>query len=395
MNGVPARRERVTELMRRAQAALVQAFEEIDGRERFREHRWARPGGGGGTARVIEGGAVFERGGVNVSAVHGTRVPESLALQHPGIEGLPYFATGVSMVLHPRNPYVPAFHANFRYFEVGDDAHPTDVWWFGGGSDMTPAYPFAEDARLFHRTLRGLCERHAVADYGSWKATCDRYFTLRHRGEMRGIGGIFFDEIAPAGDGGRTSGRRGSSDGAHDGGSDGGSNGGSEGGSDGGSATDRHRGDGGFEAQVAFVEDGIATLLPSYLPIVRRRKDTPFGERERAWQAIRRGRYVEFNLVYDRGTAFGLQTQGNVEAILMSMPPMAAWRFDHRPEPGSAEEAALRFYQPHDWAGDDDAVPPGSHGAPPARRDGATSVEEDGAPAASQDQMFHVKRRRS
>ncbi len=363
VSGALERRERVTASMRRAQASLVKAFEAIDGHERFREHRWDRPGGGGGTARVIEGGAVFERGGVNVSAVHGARVPESLARQHPGIEGLPYFATGVSMVLHPRNPYVPAFHANFRYFEVGDEAHPTDVWWFGGGSDMTPAYPYAEDARLFHRTLRALCERHTVADYGRWKATCDSYFTVRHRGEMRGIGGIFFDEIAPAFAGGHAAGQAGA--------------------------------EGGFEAQFAFVEDGIATLLPSYLPIVQRRKDTPYGERERAWQAIRRGRYVEFNLVYDRGTAFGLQTQGNVEAILMSMPPMAAWRFDHRPEPGSAEEAALRFYQPYDWAGSDDAMPAGRQGASSARHDGAASADEDGAPPTSQEQVFHVKRRRS
>lgn len=302
------RRERVTALMHRAQDELVHAFEETDGQERFREHRWERPGGGGGRARVIEGGAVFERGGVNVSAVHGARVPESLARQHPGIEGMPYFATGVSMVLHPRNPYVPAFHANYRYFEVGDAMQPSEVWWFGGGADMTPSYPFVEDGEHFHGTLKALCDRHAVADYTGWKTACDDYFTVRHRGEMRGIGGIFFDEITPAGQGD-------------------------------------------FEEQVAFVEDGLATLLPSYLPVIERRKDTAFGERERAWQAIRRGRYVEFNLVYDRGTAFGLQTQGNIEAILMSMPPMAAWRFDYRPEHGTPEEAALAFYQPRVWAG--------------------------------------------
>lgn len=339
------RRERVTALMHRAQDDLVQAFEDIDGKERFREQRWERPGGGGGRARVIEGGAVFERGGVNVSAVHGARVPESLARQHPGVEGLPYFATGVSMVLHPRNPYVPAFHANYRYFEVGDATRPSDVWWFGGGADMTPSYPFVADAEHFHGALKALCDRHTVADYAVWKQTCDDYFTVRHRGEMRGIGGIFFDEITPAG-----------------------------------------RGD--FEEQLAFVEDGIATLLPSYLPVVERRKDTPYGERERAWQAIRRGRYVEFNLVYDRGTAFGLQTGGNIEAILMSMPPLASWRFDYRPEHGSSEEAALAFYQPRDWVGT-----AGDRGLPAsAPRDAGAADHANASPPAGCD-MFHVKRR--
>lgn len=339
------RRERVTALMHRAQDELVQAFEDVDGKERFREQRWERPGGGGGRARVIEGGAVFERGGVNVSAVHGARVPESLAQQHPGVEGLPFFATGVSMVLHPRNPYVPAFHANYRYFEVGDATRPSGVWWFGGGADMTPSYPFVADGEHFHGALKRLCDRHPVADYATWKQTCDDYFTVRHRGEMRGIGGIFFDEITPAG-----------------------------------------RGD--FEEQLAFVEDGIATLLPSYLPVVERRKDAPYGERERAWQAIRRGRYVEFNLVYDRGTAFGLQTGGNIEAILMSMPPLASWRFDYRPEHGSSEEAALAFYQPRDWVGT-----AGDRGLPAsAPRDAGAADHANASPPAGSD-MFHVKRR--
>jgi coproporphyrinogen III oxidase len=312
-----SRRDEVVEVMRAGQAALIDAFEAIDGDGRFLEHAWERPGGGGGSARVLEGGRVFERAGVNLSVVHGDAVPDSLARQHPSAAGRPFFATGVSMVLHPANPYVPAFHANFRYFETagaegaaGDpDDDPGVIWWFGGGADMTPSYPFAEDAVHFHRELQALCLRHpGVADYGRWKAICDDYFTIRHRGEMRGVGGIFFDEIsAPE--------------------------------------------EGAFAAELAFVEDGLASLSGSYLPVVERRMELPFGERERDWQLYRRGRYVEFNLVYDRGTLFGLQTQGNIEAILMSMPPLARWTFDLHPESGSPEEASLAFFRPRDWAG--------------------------------------------
>jgi len=304
-----SRRERVVAAMRAGQAALIEGFETADGEGRFIEHRWDRPGGGGGSARVLEEGRVFERAGVNMSVVHGERVPESLARQHPAAAGKPFFATGVSMVLHAANPYVPAFHANFRYFETGAEDDPEALWWFGGGADMTPSYPFAEDAVAFHGALQALCLRHpGVADYDAWKATCDDYFTVRHRGEMRGVGGIFFDEIS-----------------------------GPEGGD--------------FDAELAFVADGLGSLLDSYLPIVTRRHDLPYGERERSWQLYRRGRYVEFNLVYDRGTLFGLQTQGNIEAILMSMPPLARWAFDVTPEPGSPEEASLAFFQPRDWLG--------------------------------------------
>jgi coproporphyrinogen III oxidase len=302
------RRKRVAEALRAGQRRLIEAFEEIDGHGSFRAHDWERPDGGGGWARILEGGRVFEKAGVNLSAVHGEKVPPSLARQHPGSEGKPFFATGVSLVLHPRNPFVPAFHANFRYFEVGSDTgEEPEIWWFGGGADMTPNYPFEEDPRHFHRTLKELCVRHPQADYRKLKETCDRYFTIRHRGEMRGVGGIFYDELSPVGEGS-------------------------------------------FEADLAFTEDGLATLLPAYLPIVERRKDTPFGEREREWQLYRRGRYVEFNLVYDRGTLFGLQTQGNIEAILMSMPPYARWEFDYRPEPGSPEAGMLELLQPRDWA---------------------------------------------
>jgi len=315
---ITERRRRVVERMRSGQHDLVAAFTALDGVGVFQDHTWERAEGGGGTARVIEGGAVFERGGVNVSAVHGARVPPSLAATHPGIEGLPFFATGISMVLHPRNPYVPAFHANFRYFEVGDGERPR-VWWFGGGLDLTPAYPTDNDVRHFHRTLAEWCERFEQADYPTWKTTCDAYFTVKHRAEMRGVGGVFFDELR---------------------------------------APDAERSDAAdaaaFEADLACVSAGIDTILPAYVPLIERHRDDPYGERERRWQLLRRGRYVEFNLVYDRGTLFGLQTGGHIEAILMSMPPVANWAFDHRPESGTAEAAALAYYQPRDWVAADE-----------------------------------------
>ncbi len=294
-------REQVIELMKAGQTRLVAAFESLD-QSSFESHSWQRPGGGGGTARILENGHVFERAGVNVSAVQGEAVPPSLVKEHPASQGKPFFATGLSMVLHPRNPFVPAFHANYRYFEIGNG----ELWWFGGGADMTPAYPFAEDARHFHQILKSLCDRHSHVDYQQLKTKCDEYFYIRHRGEMRGISGIFFDELSS------------------------------------GSQID-------WEADFQFVQDGIESILPSYLPVIEKRKDTPYSECEREWQLYRRGRYVEFNLVYDRGTLFGLQTQGNIEAILMSMPPYARWEFAHSPEPGSKEAAALAFFQPRSW----------------------------------------------
>lgn len=300
------RRDRVTELMREGQHKLISAFEALDGGGKFSSSSWQRPGGGGGEARVLEGGRVFERAGVNVSAVHGDKVPASLSKQHPGTEGQPFFATGLSMVLHPQNPYVPAFHANYRYFEVGTEGEQSNIWWFGGGADMTPNYGFEEDAVHFHRTLKALCDRHPQADYPTFKETCDTYFYIKHRDEMRGIGGIFFDQISESGQGD-------------------------------------------WEADFSFVRDGIDTILPSYLPIVEKRMSTSYGERERQWQLYRRGRYVEFNLVYDRGTLFGLQTGGNIEAILMSMPPYAHWAFDYQPEAGSEEARMQMLLQPRDW----------------------------------------------
>lgn len=292
-----SQRDLVTAMLRNAQHALCDAFEQLDGAATFTTKTWERPGGGGGTARVLSEGAVLEKAGVNTSAVHGQQSPPTLAQTHPRTLGQPYFAAGISLVLHPRNPHVPAFHANFRYFESGGE------WWFGGGMDMTPSYGYEDDARHFHRALRDLCARHG-ADYTALKAACDSYFTIKHRGEMRGVGGIFFDEVAL----------------------------------------------GSFDATLAFVRDGARTILDAYAPIVHRRKDTPSSEHERQWQLTRRGRYVEFNLVYDRGTVFGLQTQGNIEAILMSLPPLARWEFDCIPQPGSREAELAAFLQPRDWA---------------------------------------------
>ncbi len=294
-------RDRVVALMREAQASICAAFEELDGVAHFVSESWEREGGGGGTARVLSNGAVFERAGVNVSAVHGERTPPSIWQERPATKDQPFFATGISMVLHPRNPYVPAFHANYRYFEAGED------WWFGGGMDMTPSYGFAEDAAFFHRTLKAYCERHSVADYATLKTTCDNYFYLKHRKEMRGVGGIFFDTLHPT-------------------------------------TAD------GFEQAFAFAQDGTETILAAYVPIVRRRMRMAFGERERQWQLYRRGRYVEFNLVYDRGTVFGLQTGGYIEAILMSLPPLARWEFNYQPQPGSPEAELASFLEPRDWA---------------------------------------------
>ena len=297
------RREGIVEIVRAGQAGLIEAFERFDPGHPFRERSWERPGGGGGTARVLDGGDVFERAGVNVSVVLGSDLPEEIRAVRGLPDGLDFFATGISMVLHPRNPHVPAFHANFRYFEAGD----MDDWWFGGGADLTPAWPREEDVRHFHGTLKALCDRHDVADHAEYKAWCDRYFTVVHRDEMRGCGGIFFDYLHP-------------------------------------DAPD------GWEAGRALMRDGIATIHDAYLPLVERRMDAEWTERERWWQLIRRGRYAEFNLCYDRGTRFGLQTGGDIEAILMSLPPLTRWETDVVPEPGSPEAATLPFYQPGDWS---------------------------------------------
>ncbi|HKX28470.1 MAG TPA: oxygen-dependent coproporphyrinogen oxidase [Blastocatellia bacterium] len=294
-------KDRSREFFAELQDRICRALEETDGRERFREDSWQREGGGGGRTRVLENGAIFEKAGVNFSAVAGL-LPEAFAqkigegLKHA--EGREFFATGISLVLHPRNPYAPTVHANFRYLEKGAAS------WFGGGTDLTPSYPFTEDIVHFHRTLKEACDRHAPDYYLRFKKWCDEYFFIKHRGETRGVGGIFFDYQ-----------------------------------------------EGGLEQFFAFVKDAGETFLPAYLPIVQRRAEQPYGEREREFQLVRRGRYVEFNLVYDRGTIFGLETRGRTESILMSLPPLARWVYDYRPEPNSPEAAAMQFFKPQDWLG--------------------------------------------
>jgi coproporphyrinogen III oxidase len=272
------------------QEGIVAALEVVD-RKGFVRDSWQRPEGGGGTSCIVEDGQVFERGGVNFSRVQGRQLPPSASAARPELAGRAYDAMGVSLVLHPRNPYCPTVHMNVRFFSAGD------TWWFGGGMDLTPYYGFEEDARHFHAACR-----EAVGErYPHFKKWCDQYFHLKHRGEARGVGGIFFDDLADA-------------------------------------------------SAFELVKSVGDHFLAAYLPILERRKGLPFGERERSFQAYRRGRYVEFNLVYDRGTLFGLQSGGRTESILMSLPPQAAWRYDWKPEPGSAEHRLYTdFLKPRDW----------------------------------------------
>lgn len=288
-------RERTETYFKDLQDRIVKGIEDLDG-VRFREDLWSRPGGGGGRTRILEEGNVFEKAGVNFSLVHGN-LPEQFASKIPLGNGTSFFATGISLVLHPRSPMVPAVHANFRYLEKGD------AEWFGGGTDLTPCYPYAEDAAHFHRTIRQACDRHDAEFYPRFKKWCDEYFTLKHRGEMRGVGGIFFDYLQ-----------------------------------------------GDREKHFAFVQDAGNSFIDAYLPIAERRKNESYGDAERQYQLYRRGRYVEFNLLYDRGTIFGLETRGRTESILMSLPPLVRWLYDFKPVPGSREEKALEFYQPKDWA---------------------------------------------
>jgi coproporphyrinogen III oxidase len=279
------------------QQRITAGLEAVDGKGRFREDSWERPGGGGGRSRVLEEGGVFEKAGVNFSEVFG-EMSEEFAKQVPG-EGRTFTATGVSLVLHPRSPMVPTVHANFRYLTKGDRA------WFGGGADLTPYYPYREDAIHFHRVWKRVCEAHSpVVDYQRFKKWCDEYFFLPHRNEPRGVGGIFFDYF-----------------------------------------------EGDFEKLFAFVREAGDAFLESYVPIVKRRMNEPYGERERAFQEYRRGRYAEFNLIYDRGTIFGLKTGGRTESILMSLPPRVRWVYDWHPEPGSREAELYEvFLKPRDWA---------------------------------------------
>jgi coproporphyrinogen III oxidase len=284
------------------QQRIVSELERLDGRPFLRDP-WQRPQGGGGLTCILEDGEVFERAGVGYSHVHGTNLPPSASAKRPELAGRSFQALGVSLVLHPRNPYVPTVHMNVRFFlaeKAGSDA----VWWFGGGMDLTPYYGWEEDARHFHRTCADALAPFGVDAYARYKRWCDEYFFIRHRNEPRGIGGVFFDDV--------------------------------------------HEPD--FETAFALQRSVGEHFIPAYAPIVERRRGAAYGEREREFQAYRRGRYVEFNLVYDRGTLFGLQSGGRTESILMSMPPRVSWRYDWTPQPGSPEARLYSdFLVPRDW----------------------------------------------
>jgi coproporphyrinogen III oxidase len=286
------------------QNRICAGLEQEETGARFREDIWQREGaGGGGITRVLENGEVFEKGGVNFSHVLGDAMPASATAHRPELAGRAFEAMGVSLVMHPCNPYVPTSHANVRFF-IARKPGEADVWWFGGGYDLTPYYGFDEDCAHWHRTARTACEPFGENVYADYKRWCDDYFYLKHRNEQRGAGGLFFDDLNQWG----------------------------------------------FEKSFSFLRAVGDSYLPAYQPIVNRRKSMPYGERERDFQLYRRGRYVEYNLVYDRGTLFGLQTGGRTESILMSLPPQVAWRYDWQPEPGSPEAKLYTDYiVPREW----------------------------------------------
>ncbi len=283
---------------------ICEQLAEEDGGKGFVEDSWQREQGGGGRSRVMADGKVFESAGINFSHVFGGTLPASATAHRPELAGRSFQAMGVSLVIHPHNPYVPTSHANVRFF-IAEKEGADPVWWFGGGFDLTPYYAFEEDVRYWHETARQTCAPFGVEVYARYKQWCDEYFYLRHRNEPRGVGGLFFDDLN----------------------------------------------EWGFEKSLAFMQAVGSSYIDAYRPIVARRKDSDYGERERDFQLYRRGRYVEFNLVYDRGTLFGLQTGGRTESILMSMPPLVKWRYNWQPEPGSAEaELYEKYLQPRDWA---------------------------------------------
>ncbi len=295
--------ENVRDYLLNLQDRISTEIEQADGHSRFREDRWDRPEGGGGRSRVLENGAVFEKAGINFSDVLGASLPPSATASRPQLAGAPFRAMGVSLVFHPRNPHVPTTHMNVRFFYAQPkDADP--IWWFGGGFDLTPYYGYREDVIHWHQTARTACNPFGESLYPRFKEACDQYFHLAHRNEARGVGGIFFDDYD----------------------------------------------EGGFEQAFAFLQSVGDHFIPAYLPIVSRRQDLPNTEAERRFQLYRRGRYVEFNLVYDRGTLFGLQSKGRTESILMSLPPLVRWDYDYRPKPDTAEAELYNVYlQPQDW----------------------------------------------
>ncbi len=289
--------------LRDLQDRICAAIELTDGAGRFQQDTWTRPEGGGGRSRVMKQGAVFEQAGIGFSEVHGATLPAAASAHRPELAGAPWRAMGVSLVFHPRNPHVPTTHANVRYFEARPEGRDP-VWWFGGGFDLTPFYPVDADVLHWHRTARDLCEPFGgQTRYEAHKQWCDRYFFLKHRDETRGVGGLFFDDLN----------------------------------------------DGGFDDCFGYTRAVGNGLLDAYLPIVERRRDDAYGDRERQFQLYRRGRYVEFNLVYDRGTLFGLQSGGRTESILMSLPPLVRWEYGYAPSEDSAEARLAAYLRPRDW----------------------------------------------
>jgi coproporphyrinogen III oxidase len=298
-------KEQFVTYIRKLQNTITSKLEECDGKATFREDKWIRPEGGGGRTRVIENGNVFEKGGVNISEVSG-KLPESMQ-KYFGVKDADFFACGLSLVLHPKNPFVPTVHANWRYFELYNDAGDIVNSWFGGGQDLTPYYLFDEDAKHFHSVCKKACDSHNPDFYPKFKKQCDEYFYNTHRHEGRGIGGLFFDRLA---------------------------------------ASETMQ----MNAWYNFVTEAGDSFLESYVPIVEKRKGIQFSKSNRSWQEIRRGRYVEFNLVHDKGTLFGLKTNGRIESILMSLPPHVQWVYDHHPEAGSEEEKLINVLQnPKNW----------------------------------------------
>lgn len=298
----PADSNAVLAWLRELQDRICASLEAVDGTATFRRDRWNRAEGGGGESRVLRNGSVFEQAGVNLSHVMGTKLPPAATAQRPELAGAGWVAMGVSLVIHPLNPYVPTTHANVRFFSALTPGKST--WWFGGGFDLTPYYPFAEDVLHWHRTAHRACAPFGDEVYAKHKAWCDQYFFLKHRNETRGVGGLFFDDLH----------------------------------------------EWGFEQCFAYQRSVGEHFLDAYLPIVARRKDLAWGERERQFQLYRRGRYVEFNLVYDRGTSFGLQSGGRTESILMSLPPLVRWEYDWQPPAGSPEALLYSDYlRPRDW----------------------------------------------
>ncbi|KAL5741795.1 hypothetical protein ACOSP7_028527 [Xanthoceras sorbifolium] len=306
-------RARFEKMIRDAQDSVCQAIEAVDGGGKFKEDVWSRPGGGGGISRVLQDGAVWEKAGVNVSVVYGVMPPEAYraakaaAATDQKAGPIPFFAAGISSVLHPKNPFAPTLHFNYRYFETDapkDTPGAPRQWWFGGGTDLTPAYIFEEDVKHFHSIQKKACDKFDPTFYPRFKKWCDDYFYIKHRNERRGLGGIFFDDLN----------------------------------------------DYDQEMLLSFATECANSVVPAYIPIIEKRKDMSFTEQNKAWQQLRRGRYVEFNLVYDRGTTFGLKTGGRIESILVSLPLSARWEYDHKPEEGGEEWKLLdACINPKEW----------------------------------------------